>query len=68
MLRWSETRGNERDNEMALQPAEVRMISWMCGVRSRDKLLTWISSIATFSERVVRRVVIVFEYTANYTS
>jgi len=28
----------EKENEVALQRAEMRMVSWMCGVKVKDRL------------------------------
>ena len=37
MLHGSETWSLKRENELALHQAEIRMITWMCGVKLRDK-------------------------------
>jgi len=36
MLHGSETWSLKRENELALHQAEMRMITWMCGVKLRD--------------------------------
>ena len=36
MLHGSETWSVKKENEMTLQRAEMRMISWMCGVKLTD--------------------------------
>jgi len=38
MVHKSETWPMNRENEIALQRVEMRMIGWMSGVRLRDKL------------------------------
>jgi len=38
MLRRSETWPIRKENEVALQRAEVRMVRWMCGVRLQDRI------------------------------
>ena len=34
----SETRPVRKENEVALQRAEMRMVRWMCGVKLKDRL------------------------------
>ena len=36
MLHWSETWPVRKENEVALQKAEMRMVRWMCGVKLQD--------------------------------
>ena len=38
MFRRSETWPVRKENEVALQRAEVRMVRWMCGVRLQDRI------------------------------
>jgi len=38
MLHGSETWPVRKENEVALQWAEMRMVRWMCGVRLQDKV------------------------------
>jgi len=38
MLHGSETWPVRKENVVALQPAEMRMVRWMCGVKLKDKL------------------------------
>ena len=40
MLHGSETWPVRKENEVALQRAEVRMVRWMCGVKLQDKVLS----------------------------
>jgi len=37
MLHESETWPVRKENEMALQRAEVRMVRWMCGIKLNDR-------------------------------
>jgi len=37
MLHESETWPVRKENEVALQTAEMRMVRWMCGVKLQDK-------------------------------
>ena len=37
MLYGSETWPVKKENELALQQAEIRMIRWMCGVKATDR-------------------------------
>jgi len=37
MLHGSETWPVRKENEVALQQAEMRMVSWMCGVKLKDR-------------------------------
>jgi len=37
MLHGSETCPVSKENEVALQRAEMRMVSWMCGVKVQDR-------------------------------
>jgi len=37
MLRGSETWPVRKENEVALQRAEMRMVRWMCGVKLKDR-------------------------------
>ena len=37
MLRGSETWPVRKENEVALQRAEMRMVRWMCGVKVKDR-------------------------------
>jgi len=37
MLHESETWAVRKENEVALQRAEMRMVRWMCGVKLQDK-------------------------------
>jgi len=37
MLHGSETWPVRKENEVALQRAEMRMVRWMCGIRLKDK-------------------------------
>ena len=34
----SETGSVRKENEVALQPAEMRMVRWMCNVKVKDRL------------------------------
>jgi len=38
MLHGSETWPVRKENEVALQPAEMRMVRWMCGVKLQDRI------------------------------
>jgi len=38
MLHGSETWPVRKENEVALQPAEMRMVRWMCNVKVKDKV------------------------------
>jgi len=38
MLRGSETWPVGKENEVALQRAEMRMVRWMCGVKLQDRV------------------------------
>jgi len=38
MLHGSETWPVRKENVVALQPAEMRMVRWMCGVKLKDRL------------------------------
>jgi len=38
MLHGSETWPVRKENEVALQPAEMRMVNWMCNVKVKDKV------------------------------
>jgi len=38
MLHGSETWDVRKENEVAFQPAEMRMIRWMCGVKLNDRV------------------------------
>ena len=38
MLHRSETRPVRKDNEVALQRAEMRMVRWMCNVKVKDRV------------------------------
>ena len=38
MLHGSETWPVRKENEMALQRAEIRMVRWMCGVKLKDRV------------------------------
>ena len=38
MLHGSETWPVRKENEMALQRAETRMVRWMCGVKLKDRV------------------------------
>jgi len=38
MLHGSETWHERKENEVALQRAEMRMVRWMCGVKLQDKV------------------------------
>jgi len=37
MIQGSETWPVRKENEMALQRAEMRMVRWMCNVKVKDK-------------------------------
>ena len=37
MLRGSETWPVRKENEVALQRADMRMVRWMCGVKLKDR-------------------------------
>jgi len=38
MLHGSETWPVRKDNEVALQRAEIRMVRWMCGIKLQDRV------------------------------
>jgi len=38
MLHGSETWAVGKENEVALQRAEMRMVGWMCGVKVKDRV------------------------------
>ena len=38
MLHGSDTWPVSKENEMALQRAEMRMVSWMCGMKLKDRV------------------------------
>jgi len=38
MLHGSETRRVRKENKMALQRAEMRMVRWMCNVKVKDRV------------------------------
>jgi len=38
MLHGSETWPIRKENEVALQQAEMRMVRWMCGVKLQDRV------------------------------
>ena len=38
MLHGSETWPVRKENEMALQRAEMRMVRWMCGMKLKDRV------------------------------
>jgi len=38
MLHGSETLPVRKENEVALQRAEIRMVRWMCGVKLQDRV------------------------------
>ena len=38
MLDGSVTWPDRKENEVALQPAEMRMVRWMCDVKVKDKV------------------------------
>jgi len=38
MLHGSETLPVRKENEVALQRAEMRMVRWMCGVKLQDRV------------------------------
>jgi len=38
MLHGSETWPVRKENEVALQQAEMKMVRWMCGVRLQDRV------------------------------
>jgi len=38
MLHGSETRPVRKENEVALQWAEMRMVRWMCGMKLQDRI------------------------------
>jgi len=38
MLHGSETWPVRKENEVAFQRAEMRMVRWMCGVKLKDRL------------------------------
>jgi len=38
MLHGSETWPVTKDNEVALQQAEMRMVRWMCGIKLQDRV------------------------------
>jgi len=40
MLHRSETWPVRKENEVALQRAEMRMVRWMCGVKLQDRVLS----------------------------
>ena len=37
MLHGSETWAVRKENEVALQQVEIRMVRWMCGVKLKDR-------------------------------
>jgi len=37
MLHESETWPVRKENEVALQPAEMRMVRWMCAIKLKDR-------------------------------
>ena len=37
MLHGSETWPVRKENEVALQRAEMRMVTWMCGIKLKDR-------------------------------
>ena len=39
MLHGSETWPVTKENEMALQRADMRMVVWMCGIKLKDRVL-----------------------------
>jgi len=38
MLHGSETRPVRKENEVALQRAEMRMVRWMCNIKVKDRV------------------------------
>ena len=40
MLHGSETWPVRKENEVALQRAEMRMVRWMCGIKVKDRFLS----------------------------
>ena len=38
ILHGSETRPVRKENEVALQRAEMRMVRWMCGIKLQDRV------------------------------
>ena len=40
MLHRSETWPVRKENEVALQRAEIRMVRWMCNVKEKDTVLS----------------------------
>ena len=38
MLHGSETWPVRKENEVALQPAEMRVVRWMCNVKVKDRI------------------------------
>ena len=38
MLHGSETWPVRKENEVALQQAEMRMVRWMCGIKLKDRV------------------------------
>jgi len=40
MLHGSETRSERKENEVALQQAEMRIVRWMYNVKVRDRVLS----------------------------
>jgi len=40
MLHGSETWPVRKENEVALQRAEMRMVRWMCGIKLQDRVLS----------------------------
>jgi len=38
MLHGSETWPIKKNNEVALQQAEMRMVRWMCGIKLQDRV------------------------------
>jgi len=40
MLHGSETWPVRKENEVALQRAEMRMVRWMCGVKLQERVLS----------------------------
>ena len=40
ILHESETWPIRKENEVALQRAEIRMVRWMCGIKLQDRVLS----------------------------
>jgi len=40
MLHGRETWPVRKENEVALQQAEMRMVRWMCGIKLKDRVLS----------------------------